>query len=332
MPRSPAPWLDVARRYLGQAEVAGSRHNDTIVGFFRRVVGRAYPDETPWCAAFVGSCLMEAGLPSTGALNARSYLNYGRPLDEPCVGCIVVFARGRSSWQGHVGFVARIEGASLLVLGGNQGNSVSVVRFRASTALGFRWPDPATSPAAARPRVDVAHMQERLHAHGYREAGAIDGIFGSRTRAALLAFKADRAIKPFDQRIDDATLAALDEMPSPRPGTLERALATEDDLRKMGSETIAVGDALTTAGKIGSTAGVAAGAADVAGLFDALQTGAGEISTARNLLETWQDIGGWLLAHWYLAPLLAGIFLWRSGYRVKFLRVRDHRSGAHTGR
>jgi uncharacterized protein (TIGR02594 family) len=329
---SNAPWLEVARQYRGQAEIVGPEHNPTIVSFFRSVVGKPHADETAWCAAFLGHCLIGAGYPSTNSLLARSYENYGRELAGPVVGCIVVFPRGNSTWQGHVGFVVQISGEWLYVLGGNQGNSVSVQRFRARDAIAYRWPDMETAPIMVRPNTDIRHVQERLHAHGYREAGKIDGLIGSRTRGAIYAFKDDRGFNPIDTVIDDALLAALAEEPTPRPGALAREIATEADVRATGSETIKEGDLLTTVGKVGTAAGGGIAAASQNGLIDKAQDAAGDLSTYRYLIETFQDIGAFLIDHWYFGVIVAGIFIWRSGFRVKFLRVQDHQSGANTGR
>lgn len=87
------------------------------------------PARIEWCAAFVNSVLEEVGIASTGSLMARSYERWGRSTDEPSPGDIMVFSRGSSSWQGHVGFyVATISYRGKdywVVLGGNQDNSVT---------------------------------------------------------------------------------------------------------------------------------------------------------------------------------------------------------------
>ncbi|WP_163270732.1 peptidoglycan-binding domain-containing protein [Chelativorans alearense] len=56
--------------------------------------------------------------------------------------------------------------------------------------------------------VDIRWVQQRLLDLGYREVGGIDGAFGRRTRAALLAFKADNGLPPKPE-VDDETVAAL---------------------------------------------------------------------------------------------------------------------------
>jgi uncharacterized protein (TIGR02594 family) len=87
------------------------------------------PVHVEWCAAFVNSVLHEVGIDSTSSLMARSYLSWGTSTDTPAPGDIMVFSRGDSSWQGHVGFyVATVEYRDRkywIVLGGNQDNSVS---------------------------------------------------------------------------------------------------------------------------------------------------------------------------------------------------------------
>jgi uncharacterized protein (TIGR02594 family) len=97
-------------------------------------------DETPWCAAFVGWCLERAGVPGTGKANARSYLDWGGPLMKPRPGCIVVFSRGGNQAQGHVGFALREMAGRIDVLGGNQGDAVSIQRYPRDRLLGWRWP------------------------------------------------------------------------------------------------------------------------------------------------------------------------------------------------
>jgi uncharacterized protein (TIGR02594 family) len=107
-----------------------------------------HDDEVAWCAAFVGAMLKRAGYPGSGSLAARSYLNYGRKIDKPEPGCIVVFWRGSpTSWEGHVAFYVRDDGSHIRVLGGNQGNAVTEASYPRKQVLGYRMPVPATVKA-----------------------------------------------------------------------------------------------------------------------------------------------------------------------------------------
>jgi uncharacterized protein (TIGR02594 family) len=134
-------WLTAARSYLGTAEKPGAMDNPTIVQFFHDVGhARVNDDETAWCAAFVGSMLERTGHLSTRALNARSYLSCGMALAQPRLGCIVVFRRGNSSWQGHVAFYISHDENYVRVLGGNQSNRVSIATYPRRDLLGYRWP------------------------------------------------------------------------------------------------------------------------------------------------------------------------------------------------
>lgn len=73
---------------------------------------------------------------------ARSFLEWGESVDSPRQGDVVVFPRGNTGWQGHVGFyidsVAINDIVYYRILGGNQGNSVSIDLYSAHTALGIR--------------------------------------------------------------------------------------------------------------------------------------------------------------------------------------------------
>ena len=132
----------LAQGRLGLKEIAGKQHNKEIVDFFAAVGhGWVKDDETAWCAAFVGAMLNEAGLTSTKALNARSYLDWGVevPLDEAREGDIVVFWRGSpDAATGHVGFFEAETDKTIRVLGGNQSNSVSVAGYKKERLLSVR--------------------------------------------------------------------------------------------------------------------------------------------------------------------------------------------------
>ena len=105
------------------------------------------PVRTEWCAAFVNAVLNETGIKGSDTvsaypLTARSFLKWGTEVVEPQPGDIIVFPRGTSSWQGHVGFYLKtqiVNGVEYyLILGGNQSNKVSIVPYRSKYALGIR--------------------------------------------------------------------------------------------------------------------------------------------------------------------------------------------------
>jgi uncharacterized protein (TIGR02594 family) len=173
-----APWLTEARKFVGLKEIVGSRHEPKILEFFAEAGHPGiHDDETAWCAAFVGAMLRRAGYSSSGALNARSYLNFGTKLAKPTPGCIVVFKRGSSSWQGHVAFFIADEGDRIRVLGGNQGNAVSIASYSKADLLGYRWPLVKSAPAAkAQPKKPAVEKA--------KDAGKVGGgIVGTGTVA-----------------------------------------------------------------------------------------------------------------------------------------------------
>ena len=148
-------WYQIAIAELGQQEIAGTAHNPRIVAYHQATGLHAKDDETPWCGAFVAWCLGTAGIPydKASAASARAWLDWGRELKCPTIGCVVVFWRGhRDGWQGHVGFYAgRDSQGRILVLGGNQGNAVSVRPYSAGQLLGYRWPQSVPLPPDIQP-------------------------------------------------------------------------------------------------------------------------------------------------------------------------------------
>lgn len=129
---------------IGTTEGDGAKNNPIVVSMFAL---SGHPevktDSTPWCAAFVGYCLKKAGLKNTGTLWALHYAKYGVKLREPVVGAI---ATKKRNGGGHVFFVVDFDDDYVWGLGGNQGDRVSVVRYRRSEIVSFNWPDGITLP------------------------------------------------------------------------------------------------------------------------------------------------------------------------------------------
>jgi uncharacterized protein (TIGR02594 family) len=146
------PWLAIARRYLGLAEIPGREHNPTIVRWLRDLRAWWSEDETPWCGTYCAAVMREAGIePPKHWYRALAWLDFGTPLMLPQVGCIVVFDR---KGGGHVGFVVgEDEQMRLMVLGGNQGNRISIAPFDRSRVRGYRWPDKTLHSVAPLPRL-----------------------------------------------------------------------------------------------------------------------------------------------------------------------------------
>ena len=136
-------WLLLARGEMGIKEAPGSADNADVVQFYAEA---GHPevkhDSVAWCSAFCGAMLHRAGIKPSGSLMARSYLHWGQKLDAPKVGCVAVLWRGSPDADtGHVGFVTEAGGDFIKLLGGNQGDAVSIETFPRSRVLGFRWPE-----------------------------------------------------------------------------------------------------------------------------------------------------------------------------------------------
>lgn len=135
-------WIGTARSYLGLREIAGKKSAPQILKFWQEIAAPFTDDETPWCGAFVGGVLAECDLPivSKGA-SAKAWLNLKVALDKPAYGAVVVFNRPPIASNGHVGFiVGKDKNGNLMVLGGNQGNEVSIRPFDRKRVAGYRWP------------------------------------------------------------------------------------------------------------------------------------------------------------------------------------------------
>lgn len=141
-----APWFAIAKKDVedGVAEIRGAQDHPRIMQYFKTVRGNWQHDEVPWCSAAVNCWVTEAGVKGTGRANARSWSDWGNSLTSPIVGCVVVLWReDPRSAKGHVGFYAGVDPSDpnrFMLLGGNQGNRVSVKSYPKNRVLSYRWP------------------------------------------------------------------------------------------------------------------------------------------------------------------------------------------------
>lgn len=139
-------WLLEARRHHGVAEVPGPKNSPVIQSWLHKLRAWWVDDETPWCGVFVAACMDTVGikLPKLW-MRAKSWAEWGTRLSAPVPGCVVVLER---QGGGHVGFVVgRSAKGDLMVLGGNQGNRVSIAPFERSRVVAYVWPPGVPLPA-----------------------------------------------------------------------------------------------------------------------------------------------------------------------------------------
>lgn len=132
------PHLATAASLIGLRETA---LNDSP--FIRSIWARLnipWLKNAPWCGGFVAYCLDAWKIPyQKSPYRALEWVNYGGACVLPHLGCIAVLKR---KGGGHVAFVIGcriIAGESwLLLLGGNQGDAVSITPVRESSVECFR--------------------------------------------------------------------------------------------------------------------------------------------------------------------------------------------------
>ena len=124
---------------IGVEEIPGPESNETIIKYHKYTSLKASDDDVSWCSAFVNYCTQENGLHGTNDATARSWLDWGVPLMEPEMGCIVVYWRSSpDDWRGHVGLFVERRGDIILTLGGNQNNKVCIKPYSKNRLLGYR--------------------------------------------------------------------------------------------------------------------------------------------------------------------------------------------------
>lgn len=135
---------------------AGSREirSNNRGQFVRKYLNGMAEEGNSWCAGFVSWCFSQTpgGVPYRYSVGARDIRNQFKAKDwafdagqqDPEPGDIVVWWRGQpNGWQGHIGFVLKLEHGILYTVEGNKGNypapvkTFNYVLSRMDKLLGF---------------------------------------------------------------------------------------------------------------------------------------------------------------------------------------------------
>lgn len=163
----------------------------------------------------------------------------------------------------------------------------------------------------------VADVQALLDQKGYPEVGKLDGRYGSKTAAAIMAFRRDNGL-PLSDRIDEEFLAAL-AISEQRPVAAERKFATVEDLRKEGAAEIKQTDQQKVIGYIGLAGGALTAATKLTEQAEQYSALAGRLA---NVLEPMTNL---LVNNLWLILGAGGAFIvYKSGILQK-IRVEKHR-------
>lgn len=153
MLRRRIPWLAEAVT-LWQAERPGHLEGRArMVKMIDRIDRNLPLLSLTWCGFFAGHCL-EAALGEIEKpplhFRARHWEGWGEPA-EPQLGAILIFWHFAPRLPfGHIAFYWAEDDESYHVLGGNQHNSIRIVRYPKDRLVQSRWPEGWPQPGIAR--------------------------------------------------------------------------------------------------------------------------------------------------------------------------------------
>lgn len=132
-------WVEAAKKDIGLTEIKGQQTAPRIAQWLASLGAWWANDETPWCGTAMAAWMTACSIaPPKAWYRAKAWIDWGAALSGPTQGCVVVFTR---TGGGHVGLlVGETTAGSLLVLGGNQGDSVRVSAFSRDRVAAYRWP------------------------------------------------------------------------------------------------------------------------------------------------------------------------------------------------
>lgn len=159
--------------------------------------------------------------------------------------------------------------------------------------------------------LDLQYQLDRLRYF----VGKLDGVFGSRTREAVLAFQADNGLT-VDGVVGSQTWSILDRAEPRPPREID-----EEDLEKSRTMKAATGITRTAMTTAAATGGIT--------ISEAMSY-AERLEDAQSWLQTGTDI---VRAYWpALLVILVALVIWRFAHQIKAFRTEDARSGRNIGR
>jgi uncharacterized protein (TIGR02594 family) len=134
--------LVTALQMYGTIETPGPGNNPSIMTWAKKVKLSAQykADSTAWCGLFMAYVALQSGWDAVpNPLLARSWRAFGKRAKTPMLGDVLVFWReSRKGFKGHVGIYIAEDGEAYYVLGGNQGDKVSIKRIAKTRLLEAR--------------------------------------------------------------------------------------------------------------------------------------------------------------------------------------------------
>ena len=149
--QEPAPrHLLKAVELYGTTETVGRMNNPVIMGWAKEVgLENVYTaDSIPWCGLYTAVVMHRANRPVVkDPLWALNWNKFGVQVSSPMLGDVLTFSRNGG---GHVGIYVGEDATAFHVLGGNQGDKVSIVRIAKNRLSQARRPEYISQPVNIR--------------------------------------------------------------------------------------------------------------------------------------------------------------------------------------
>ncbi|GGA49853.1 hypothetical protein GCM10011499_19720 [Pelagibacterium lentulum] len=121
---------------LSLPSVSIARDAQTVINVMMAELGNRRPSGCPgrWCACYMDTVLVRAGLQPRGSNLARDFANYGAETEPAAVGSIMVMSN-------HVGVVVgECENGQVMIVSGNYSNQVALGCYNEGRAIAWRAP------------------------------------------------------------------------------------------------------------------------------------------------------------------------------------------------
>lgn len=152
-------WMKEAKRHIGMHEI---KHNFVLKDWIKELNVTWLGTNPAWCGIYIAHCFNFVGMKYPKEFyRALEWKNAGTKLNKPCYGCLAIKYR---KGGGHVAFVVgKLNDGRLVVLGGNQSDSVCYAIYKESDFDEFRWHGRTPNPAQHRFNLELINFSNKLN-------------------------------------------------------------------------------------------------------------------------------------------------------------------------
>lgn len=136
-------WLTFAYEEMEQDEAyARLKKPNPHIALYRQSLAPRPPANSTWNTGFAQWCLEQADKPGAGTLDVAAWQHWGRPVETPWLGCVLLYGLQAEDVPRWMGFFVDEVDAVVEIIAGDVSGRIQVVPVPKVQVVACRWPSP----------------------------------------------------------------------------------------------------------------------------------------------------------------------------------------------